>query len=144
MESGFDLDDIRKICESKIKEVITENASLSSLNIIYSKETIQFTTLKSHVKLELIPSTPKVAGLGPSALLRHNIGFVINSLVKNNDNATGDLCTLLINKFTKKVLRKSINSAIFSSVYNMSTPIDKDWTRKTSVFSIMYDEYPSV
>ena len=144
MDSGFDLEEIRKICEGKVKEVISEeDTTLSPIKslIIYSKEFPQMTTIKSHIRLELTPSTPKVAGLGPSAIMRHNLNFIVHMIMKNIDYDKNKLFTYFISKLTKKILRKDFSGAIFKTVSNFSMPIDKDWERNTAVFNIMYDEF---
>lgn len=144
MDSGFDLEEIRKICEGKVKEVLAEeDAILSSIKnlIIYSKEATQMTTIRSHIRLELTPSNPTIAGLGPSAIMRHNLNFIVHMIMKNIDYDRNKLFTYFISKLTKKILRKDFSGAIFKDVSNFSIPIDKDWERNTAVFNIMYDEF---
>ena len=142
MGSAFDTEKFRIICESKVQEVLEENSTnLSGLTILYCLEHPDFSTLASHIKLEIIPVSPQRVGLGPSAIFRHKPRFVVNMVSKKRETETIKKMNLFIGKLTDKLINKEIDSVVFMNVRNNVYPIAKDWENKVASFEMMYDEF---
>lgn len=140
--SSFDTNKIRTICETKVIEVISENASLASLKIIYCDEEQDWTKLVQHVKLEIIPSSPKRVGIGPSGIMRYKPNFLVNMYIKKQDTVENNaMMRVFINALTTKLLNKEIESVVFCGITNFQRKVNQEWVNNVSAFEMMYDEF---
>ena len=141
-KSSFDTDKIRKICEAKVVEVVSENTSLSGLKIIYCDEEQDWTKLFQHIKLEIIPGSPKRVGIGPSGIMRHRPVFLVNMYIKKQDTIENNaMMRTFINALTTKLLNKEINSVVFCGITNFQRKVNNEWVNNVSSFEMMYDEF---
>lgn len=140
--SSFDTEKIRKICETRVVEVVSENASLSNLKIIFCDEEQDWTKLTQHVKLEITPSSPKRVGIGPSGIMRYTPNFIVNMYIKKQDTVENNaMMRLFINALTTKLLNKEIESVVFCRIINFQRKVNNEWVNNVSAFEMMYDEF---
>ena len=139
--SALDTTRPRLLCEKKVIELINKNPDYKKLNIIFCDENLSAAKLVTHIKLLLIPTTPKRAGLGDSAALRYTPVFSVNIVTKNSDKVTNELASKFITELTSSVYNKSIEGIDFISVETRVVDIDKDWKNRISNFKMMYDEF---